>query len=237
MSPQHAAGRLESRRHIRSRGRSERLAGYGLMAIAFETGDIIAVRRFTASSIGPPWISIWHRDAQSRWTIHTNIEPARSCPRYFGPALHDVRVDDLEIGWRSAWEITFAARRARLYLAVRLDATPLTRALGAASRAAPDRLWRRESVTPLIGLLAGRALRAGVIDLAGRTPSGHGYLMRPARVWQVRAAACVMNGCDLGGIISPEEQPRVGEFLLPARPLFAAGGVELFPRDEKGRTA
>lgn len=233
MSPQHAAGRLESRRHIRTVGDLERLAGYGLMGIAFESGDVIALRRFTASTVGPPYIAIWHRDPQLRWTFHTNVEPARSCPRYFWPALSDVRVDDIEIGWRSAWEITFAARRSRLYVGVRLDATPLTRALGVAARSAPERLWRRERIAPLLGPAAGRALRAGQLVLAGTTPSGHGYLMRPLRVWQVRAAVCVMHGRDPGGIVVPEDQPRVGEFLLPARPLFAAGSVDFAPRDAK----
>jgi hypothetical protein len=224
MTPQTAARRLEKRRHIAG-GHVERLAGYGLLGVAFEAGHAVAIMRSTASSIGPPYASIWVRDPQARWTIHTSVEPSRSCPRYFGPALDDVRVEEIEVGWRNEYEIVVTARKSRIYAALRLKATPLMHALGAASRSMPERVWRRERQQPLLGRIAGRLLDAGPLELAGHTPSGHAYLLRPHRVWRVAAAVCMVEGRDLGSLAAPVEQPRIGDLGLPRRAVLAAGTV------------
>jgi hypothetical protein len=201
------------------------MAGYGLMGLMFQSGDVLAFRGFTASSIGPPYLSIWHRHPDGRWEIHTNVEPARACPRYFGPALHSYRVDEIDITWNGAAELSITAVRARLHLALRLQGTPLTRVLGAASRAAPDSLIEQAR----FGAIAGNILGAGRMTLAGTAPAGQRFVIRPHALWRVSAAAAVIDGRDKGAVAVPFDQASLGGFLIPRRGLFATGRVEFAP--------
>ena len=222
MRPRDAVRALEhSRRHGGAPGRGEHMAGYGLMGLTFDSGDVLAFRCFTASSIGPPYRSIWHRYPDGRWVIHTNVEPSRACPRYFGPALDAYDVDDIEISWNGPSEISIAASRSRLHLALRLAASPLTRLIGAASSAAPDAILQRRRA----GSVAGGILGAGSLSLAGRAPAGHQFIIRPRSLWRVAAAAAVIEGHDAGPVTVLSEQTALGEFLIPRRGLFATGRV------------
>jgi hypothetical protein len=234
VDPRSAANRLERHRHIAGDERIERHAGYTLPALSFESGHVLGMLRATASSIGPPYVTIWHRDPRYRWTLHTNVAPARSFLRCFGAALDDVRVDEIALGWRGPNDLSVTLRHARISLALRLGATTLTRLLGIASRSAPRRIWQRERDRALIGAAAGTLLGAGRITLAGTTRTGHRYLIQPRRVWRVRAAACVIDGRDAGAITWPREQQGMGEIMLPARALFAAGVVS-FEKIDGGR--
>ena len=222
MQPRDAVRALEhSRRHGGAAGRGEHMAGYGLMGLTFDSGDVLAFRCFTASSIGPPYRSIWHRRPDGRWVIHTNVEPSRGCPRYFGPALDAYDVDDIEISWNGPAEISIAAARSRLHVAMRLAATPLTRLLGAASNAAPDAILQRRRA----GSVAGGILGAGSLSLAGTVPAGHQFLIRPRALWRVAAAAAVIEGRDAGPVVVMSQQAELGGFLIPRRGLFATGRV------------
>jgi hypothetical protein len=53
-----------------------------------------------ASSIGPAYRSIWHRDPQGRWTIHTTGAPELSCPRYMDSMATTAEVPDIDLSWR-----------------------------------------------------------------------------------------------------------------------------------------
>ncbi len=44
-------------------GVDERFSGYGVMGLPFASGHILALRRFPASSVGPAYTSVWHRDS------------------------------------------------------------------------------------------------------------------------------------------------------------------------------
>lgn len=207
MEPRDAAGALERRRRLED-GTGERFAGYGALGLVFESGHVLACHRFTASSIGPPFASVWHRDPQSRWTVYTNVELNRSWPRDFGSAVHDLRMDDIGVAWLGARELSITARRARLHLALRLATTPLTKLLNVAARITPAALW------------------SNAASLDGRTPAGHAYVIRPRRVWRVEAAAAVLDGRDLGGLIMPAERIALGDLVMPRTPLFGVVRVQ-----------
>lgn len=221
MSPRDAARVLERSRRIAAAPGVEYMVGYGLLGLTFESGDVLAFRRFTASSIGPPYLSIWHRRPDRRWVIHTNVEPSRACPRYFGPALHAFDTDDIELTWSGDAELAITVVRSRLHLALRLAATPLTRLLGAAVPAAPELLWRSRHA----GRAAGRLLRTGSLSFTGRAPAGHEFVIRPRALWRIAGAAAVIDGRDAGSITTPTRQASLGEFLIPSRGLFATGRV------------
>jgi hypothetical protein len=44
----------------------ERFAGYGVMGLPFRSGHYLALRHFPATSIGPGFRAVWHRDPQRR---------------------------------------------------------------------------------------------------------------------------------------------------------------------------
>ena len=55
-----------------------------LPGVSFASGHVLALRCFPASSIGPGYTSLWHRDPDGRWTFYATVPPAQSCARYFG---------------------------------------------------------------------------------------------------------------------------------------------------------
>jgi hypothetical protein len=222
MQPREMAQLLERRREVTD-GRGERFAGYGLVGLGFGEGQILAFHRYTASSIGPPFTSIWRRSEGARWTIHSNVEPGRSCPRYYGPALDGARIDDIEVAWLGPREVSVTARHARLQLALRLAASPMTVALGAVARLLPRGVWRSPRLSRSIGAGAARLLGAGRLTLSGRVPAGQRFHTRPHAVWLVEAAAAVIGGRDAGAVTEIEDCARLGDLVIPRRGLFVFG--------------
>jgi hypothetical protein len=195
--------------------------GYGLLSLTLESGDIISFSRVVASSLGPPYTCVWHRDGAGRWRFHVNIAPSRSCLRFVVPAASDVRVDDISLVWKSRLELSLYIRDARLHLGLRLATDVVMQALGAAALLVPAPVWRSDGALRVIGRAAGAVFGAGGLRFAGRSPSGHVYRRRLAGIWGVAAAAAVLDGRDLGPMLDATQPVAVGGFLLPGRPLFA----------------
>lgn len=52
-------------------GPEERFAGYGVMGLPSRSGHYLALRHFPASSIGPGYRAVWHRDPHVlAWEVH-----------------------------------------------------------------------------------------------------------------------------------------------------------------------
>jgi hypothetical protein len=228
MTPKSVAARMEAHREPGALG-GERFSGYGVVGLAFTSGRILGFRRYTASSIGPPFASIWEREPHGNWIIHTNVDPKRSCARYFGAAARDMRADDIEIRWTGPRDVTVTARYARLRLAVRLAATPATAALGAAARLLPRRVWRQRGAAERLAAAAAALLDTGRVTLTGRTPSGHDYYLQPHALWRVEAAAGVLNGSDIGQMVPLADPAALGDFRIPGRGIFAVGDALYVP--------
>ena len=103
-------------------GAGERFSGYGVMGLPFASGHVLALRRFPASSIGPAYTSVWHRDRSGRWEFWQDQPDDQACSRYFGPALAGTRRTPIELAWTGgstlqititgtgfSWEVTLAA--------------------------------------------------------------------------------------------------------------------------------
>lgn len=58
-------------------GSEERFAGYGVMGLPFSSGHLLVLRRFPASSVGPGYRSVWHRDPDRRWTFFQDVPSAQ----------------------------------------------------------------------------------------------------------------------------------------------------------------
>lgn len=222
MSPRQRAEALR-RRHPPLDDGAEHFVVYGVMGLPFTLGHILAFRRVTASSIGPPYTAVWHRDPAHRWTIYTDVAARISCPRYFGAAAARIVETRIELTWTAEDRIAIAAPAERLEWAVRVEPTPATWLLGAASRLVPRRLRSTARALAMAGPAVGRVLHAGPLALHGAAPNGQWFRLIPDRVWAVTASAAVVEGRDVGPIGPHARTARLGDFVLPARGIFAMG--------------
>lgn len=220
--PRQRAAELERRRFIPG-GRGERFAGYGVMGLPFAGGDVLAFRRFAASSVGPPFVSVWHRDPGGRWTFYVSVEPWRSCPRYWGGALDRVVVTDIDLSWTEERELSLSIASERVHWAMRLATNPVTWSLSAASALVPGPLWSEPRVLALMGGMAGRSMRLGHVGLAGRAPNGQRFTLRPQRLYAIEGSVATVGGRELGPMGPLREQARLGSFRLPNGGIFAFG--------------
>ncbi|NDZ93058.1 hypothetical protein G3I13_15875 [Streptomyces sp. SID6673] len=203
-------------------GADERFAGYGIMGMPFASGHYLALREMVASSLGPPYRTIWHRDPQGRWTIHTTTDPEASCPRYFGAAADVRRVRSIDIAWTGESDVEVTLGDV-LHWRLGLASSPATRILTAMGAMMPLRAMTSPSVLTAMGPMAGAVLGAGRMRLCGRTPNGPRFRATPLQVWRVATAEASHRGQDLGAPGPLDVQAALGDFWLPQRGLFFVG--------------
>jgi hypothetical protein len=80
----------------------ERVSGYGVMGLPFRSGHVLGLRRWTASSLGEGYTSIWHRDSAGRWTFYQSAPAEIACTRYFGADVERVQIGPIAIGKATA---------------------------------------------------------------------------------------------------------------------------------------
>ena len=208
-------------------GDGDRTAGYGVLGVSHGSGDVLAFRRATCTSFGPPFTSVWHRDPDGRWTFYVNVEPSRSCPRFYGSVLDRVVVTDIDLRWTGIDVVCLAVPDRRIGWSLRMRATPMTRVISGISSAVPGPLWALPGLSEGIGRAAGRLLGARGLRLGGRVPNGQRYRVEDVRVWRVEGSAAVVDGRELGPPIDgpPETGPGQEDHMLPLpeRGLFVAG--------------
>ncbi|NIQ58708.1 MAG: hypothetical protein GWN85_36170 [Gemmatimonadetes bacterium] len=201
-------------------GTGERFSGYGVLGLPFTLGHILAFRRVSASSVGPPYTSVWHRDPEGRWTVYADVEPTRSCARYFGAALARAVATDVQVLWTADSRLSVSVPEHHLEWALRVESSPRTRALNALAASLPDRALGHPWLLDRFGPLAGRALEAGPLRFSGRAPNGQAFRMVPSRLWTVSASAAVVRGRDVGPLGPHAANARLGDLVLPNRGLF-----------------
>jgi hypothetical protein len=221
-TPRDTALELERSRPLPA-GHGERFSGYGALALPFASGELLAFRRFVSSSIGPPYSAVWHRSREARWTFYVDVEPGRSCPRYFGAQVERVVQTEIRSAWTGPCELGISLPGARLEVSLRLDASPATRLLNAATRSLPEPAWAARATLAMLGALASRVLGAGALRLTGLTPNEQRFRLAPRQVWRIVAGAAVAQGTELGRIGPLAAQAGLGEYLLPNAGLFAFG--------------
>ncbi|HUR67820.1 MAG TPA: hypothetical protein VM370_01125 [Candidatus Thermoplasmatota archaeon] len=221
MEPRELASRAEREPQVPP-GNNERYAGYGIFGVAFESGHILAMRRFTASSLGAGYTSLWHRDPGGSWTITTDGDPTLACPRYFGAELDAAPRALIAITWTGPRAFRVEIRDT-LRWDLELRPTLATRMLNGMGRLMPDALWRSPAVLGMMARMAGPMLGAGKLTLVGKTSNGQGFLANPLLTWRVAKSQATWKGRDLGRVVPLDEQPSLGQFKIPRAPLFAAG--------------
>ena len=228
--PGSAVRRLEAEAALPT-GAEERFAGYGIMGLPFASGHVLALRRFPASSIGPGYSSVWHRDPAGTWTFYADVDPRLSCSRFFGNALARSERSPIAITWADPRRLRVAVPAAELTWEVQLGATPATRLLNGVAAALPAPLWRRPTTLAAMARVAGRALGAGRLRLHGHAPNGQRFRANPRRLWVIEESRARIGGVDLGapGPLAPQAQ--LGDFPIPQRGLFVIGSAFFDPGD------
>jgi hypothetical protein len=204
-------------------GPEERFFGYGVMGLPFQSGHVLGLRRFPASSIGPGYRSVWHRDPHGLWTFYQDQPAELACTRYFGAEVDEVRQGPIRIDWSGPRRFDVRAGDGDLEWMVELRSTPVTHLLNGIGSLLPARAWRSPSVLAVMSGVAATALRAGRVRLVGQTPNGQRFAANPLVMWVASASAATVAGTDLGEMGPAPEQARLGDFAIPQRGMFVIG--------------
>lgn len=212
-------------------GDAERFAGWGVMALPFTSGHVLAFRRWPASSVGPAYSSVWHRDPAGQWQMWQDVAPELACPRYFSAALERTSQTPIEHRWEDGNRLTIRIPGV-LDWSLEVRPTVATRIMNAMAAIMPERAWRSAFVLRLMSLVAGPVLRVGRIALVGRTPNGDRFRTGPTSVWMVPRSTAVLDGQDLGEAGPLPEQARLGDFWIPQQGVVAHGRAWFDPQAE-----
>ena len=211
------------------RGSDERVSGYGVMGLTFRSGHILALRRWTASSVAEGFTSIWHRSPEGRWTFHESAPSVVACTRYFGADVERARVVPIALQWEGPSRLRITTDDGAVDWTVEIGSSFVTRAMSVVGSSLPLAAWRSGAVLRAMGHLAGRALRVGTVKLTGSTSNRQHFDANPIRIWYVTGSRAHVDGEDLGPTGPLEEQAHLADFYFPQRGIFAVGRVFLRP--------
>lgn len=207
-------------------GHRERFFGYGVMGLPFESGHILGLRRFPASSIGPGYTSIWHRAPDRRWSFWSTTSPELGCARYTGEMSDDTRNTAIQLEWTDPFRLTITCEDPELSWDVTFASTVTTRVLGAVARRLPDALLGHETMLRALGPVAGALLGTGTLALTGTMPNRQAFHLVPSHVWVVTHSHARLVGVDLGKPGALPVPARIGDFRIPQRGLLAVGALD-----------
>jgi hypothetical protein len=206
-------------------GEGERFAGFGVMGLPFSSGNVLAMRRFPASSIGPAYTSVWHRSPDGGWSFWQDQPDDQSCPRYFATVVNETRRVDIGLSWPAETTLRIDIPEVGLEWTSQLTSTAVTRALNAVGRVLPDPVWRSRPVLAAMGPMAGRVLGAGKVGMVGMTPNDQLFIANPVRMWTIDASSARLGDEHFGSVGPLDDQARLGDFWIPQRGVFAIGRV------------
>ena len=225
MTPQDAVNIVE-RDTSTPNGPGDTFFGYGVIGVPFRSGHALALRRFCASSLGPAYTSIWHRDPAGRWTFYSTAAPDRSCARYFGAQVARNVTTPIRLEWTSAW--TFEVNvGVELAWQVTLRSSPITRLLNWIGPLMPERAWQMPAVLRTASLAADAAFGTGRMNLTGRTPNGYRFVMSPRQLWVIDASTARVCGQHVGPMSPLGQQATLEDMRIPQRGLFAVAAAHL----------
>ncbi len=205
----------------------ERVSGYGVMGLPFKSGHVLGLRRWTASSVGEAFTSIWHRDPEGRWTFYESATCEVACTRYFGADVQ--RVCAIRLAWDGPRRLRIETEGGAVSWTVDIGSTVVTRMMSAIGGMMPDAAWRWQPILGAMGLVAGWSLGVGKVQLTGRTSHAQRFDANPKRIFYVTASQAVVEGMDLGPMGPLPTQARIADFYIPQRGIFAVGRVFVTP--------
>ena len=224
--PAELAARLEASTDAAAADDGEdRLTGYGVLGLPFLSGHVLALRCMPRSSFGPGYRSIWHRDAEGRWTFFQDQVERLACTRYHSCAVDRVVETPVQVSWEGAHRLHVVADG--IDWSIQLRSSPTCGAVNLFASALPAGAWRSRAVLGTIGQIAGLALRVGRLRVSGGTANGQRFVAKPRRIWRVSRSVAVVEGLDLGAIGPLRDQAHLADFWIPQRGLFMVGDVHV----------
>jgi hypothetical protein len=204
----------------------ERVSGYGVMGLPFRSGHVLGLRRWTASSVGEDFTSIWHRDPAGRWTFYESVPSEVACTRYFGAQVERVQVGPIALDWEGDRRLhVHTTDSAAVDWTIELGSTPVTRLMSVVGSALPLAAWRSRPVLSVMARVAGWSLGVGTVKLTGMTANNQPFDANPLRIWLVTDSHAVVEGEQLGPPGPLAEQAHLRDFYIPQRGIFAIGRV------------
>lgn len=219
-SPQAAA--QESERWARlPDGTDERFVGYGVIGLSFSSGHILGLRRWPASSVGPAYTSVWHRDPEGTWRLYSDVAEVYSCSRYISAAVTDALSGPIHLRWLAPFRLRIEVEAAALRWELSFRSSLMTAAFGLARRFISDGTAASDGALAFLERAARMGLGAGPIRLRGLMPNGQQFRIVPRRLWAVGSSTASLAGVDLGAPCQPAGIARLGDFVVPACGLLA----------------
>ncbi|MBI5949484.1 MAG: hypothetical protein HY875_15200 [Chloroflexi bacterium] len=206
-------------------GVNERFSGWGIMGLPFRSGDVLATRRFPASSIGPGYTSVWYRNPAGEWTFYADVPPETACTRFFGSAVARAVVCPIVLEWTGEDRLHVEVPEDGLACDIVVGPTLASRAMNLVSAAFPEWAWRNPRALRLTAAMAGPMLGAGKLSMAGTAPNRQAFVANPRRIWVVKAARLRAGGREVNepGPVTPQAQ--LGDFRIPQRGILAIGNA------------
>ena len=152
-------------------GANEQFSGWGLMGLPFLSGDVLATRRFPASSVGPGYTSVWHRNPGGEWTFYADVSPETACTRFFGSAVAHAVVCPVMLEWTGEDQFHLEVPQGGLSCDIVVGPTVASRAMNLMSASFPEWAWRSPRMLRLTAMMAGPMLRAGRLSMTGIAPN------------------------------------------------------------------
>ena len=206
-------------------GNEERFTGYAVMGLTFRSGHVLGLRKWTASSIGPPYTAVWHRSPGQEWTTYSNVESRLACPRYIGAQLRTARETPIVVTWPGPFQLHVSIPEVAFEWEVEVAATPATRLMNAVSRMIPQSAWKNRGFLSALAPVVGRMLGVGHVGLSGTMPNGQSFVANPRTIWMVKRSRATLAGEDYDTPAPLGEQSRLGGFWIPQRGVLAVGDL------------
>lgn len=206
----------------RATGNGDQRAGYGVMALTFQSGHTLSLWRSAPATAARPRTAVWHRNPNGQWICYADGGSDRTPTDLVTPAMHETICTEIRLEWFRHDTMWLTIARERVAWAVRVVTTAETRAFNCLASIA--------SALPRSSRLELR--RSAARRLFGDDPAplhGHAAELEPRRAWFVVASAAVVDGRDLGPVGSPQNPQLVREArgaALARRGVFLIGNAK-----------
>ncbi len=194
------------------------------MGQPFASGHVLGLRRWTASSVGGQFTSIWHRDPEGIWHFYESAQPQFACSRWFGHGVQESTVVDIDVAW-DAPNVLHVSSPGLVDWTLTLGSSPMTRVMSSVGQLLPLPAWRSSAVLKAMGAVASSTLGVGKVSMTGLTTNGLPFDANPQRIWRVVDTSARVHGQDVGAPSPLREQAHLGDFWIPQRGIFAMGRV------------
>jgi len=217
-------------------GAGERFSGYGVMGLPFASGHYLAFRHMTASSVGPSYRAVWHRNPAGQWSVYADAPPEVSCARYIGSALTATVTSQIDVSWSGPSSLTVNVPGV-LTWQVEISSSFATRAMSAIGARLPAGTCHSAWFLRPMGAIAGPFLSVGTVKLLGLTPNNQAFGAIPRRVWRIERSTAEMHGASLGAPGPLPRQAHLADLMMPQRGIFYAENALAYIPSAEGSPA